>query len=143
MSELFFFFFLPLFLFVVQHWCYFTFIFRDSRHIFWLSEILVSEILYKMRGWILVGFIWSYHLNWQMNWLEFGIDPNRVKVTARSNVWENITFLNCLSYRDVTYTFIFRNTMPVLWPFLPSFCPFICTVCLSEVLKNGMWSLSG
>lgn len=43
----------------------------------------------EISGWMLVGFVWNYHLKWQMNWLDFEIDPNRAKGTARSNCFSN------------------------------------------------------
>lgn len=46
-----------------------------------------NDILYdisRTRGWMFVGFIWRYHCNQQMNWIDFGIDPNRFKVCFSS-----------------------------------------------------------
>lgn len=47
-----------------------------------LREILL------MTGCVFVGFIWTERCNRCVNWLDFGIDLNRVKVKTRSNVWK-------------------------------------------------------
>lgn len=38
-----------------------------------------------------VGFKWNYNCNEKMNRLHFGIDPNRVKGTARYNVCHSLS----------------------------------------------------
>lgn len=81
-------------------------------------EIFISTISQE-RGWIFAGFIWNHPCNLQIrtdnnqNWLDFGTDPNGVKITARLNGWNNFLqqFLFCLSFKDFTY--MLRNSRSI------------------------------
>lgn len=57
-----------------------------------------------------VGFIGKYHQyhhNQRINWLDSEIDPNRLKVTGRSNVW------NSFSSLFLVYSLVIRRTSTV------------------------------
>lgn len=51
----------------------------------------------RWSGWVFFGFIWNDYCNRQMNWLDFGIHPNRAKVITSWNVRNCFSFYSFLS----------------------------------------------
>lgn len=45
----------------------------------------------RLSCWMFVGFIRIYNSNQEMNWFDFGIDPNIVRITARSKFWNRFS----------------------------------------------------
>lgn len=54
----------------------------------------------------LAGFLWNFHCKPQVNWFDFGIDLNGLKVAARSNAWSGLLWKLsfCLAWEYFKHT---------------------------------------